>query len=130
MISKQSIVRQSRQRNRILDLLRSTETHPTADWLYERLKPEFPKLSLGTVYRNLGRLVENEVLKSIDINGAVHYDSILANHQHFLCKFCDKVYDINIDTEEFVSEIGTKTTHEIDNCQIRLTGTCEECKNN
>ncbi len=59
------VQRQSKQRNRILELLRSTEIHPTADWLYNQLKSEFPKLSLGTVYRNLSILEGQSLVKKI-----------------------------------------------------------------
>ena len=45
--------KRSRKRDAILACVRSTTAHPTADWVYARLKPEIPDLSLGTVYRNL-----------------------------------------------------------------------------
>ena len=55
----------SKQREALLTLLRSTRSHPSADWLYENLRKEFPNISLGTVYRNLAQLAENgEILKS------------------------------------------------------------------
>ena len=63
----QKIFRQSKQRTRILELLRSTEIHPTADWFYEKLKNEFPQLSLGTVYRNLSILVEQGLAKKFTL---------------------------------------------------------------
>ena len=67
---EKKVFRQSRQRNRILEVLRSTHTHPTADWLYQQLKDEFPNLSLGTVYRNLSTLIEQGLVKKI--HPAVH----------------------------------------------------------
>lgn len=45
----------SKQREALLTLLRSTRSHPSADWLYENLRKEFPNISLGTVYRNLAQ---------------------------------------------------------------------------
>ena len=62
---EQKVFRQSKQRNRILELLRSTDSHPTADWLYPQLKDEFPNLSFGTVYRNLATLIEQDLVKKI-----------------------------------------------------------------
>ena len=54
----------SKQREALLTLLRSTRSHPSADWLYENLRKEFPNISLGTVYRNLAQLAENgDILK-------------------------------------------------------------------
>ena len=48
-------IRYSKKREAILEAIRSTDTHPTADWVYQTLKPTHPDLSLGTVYRNLRR---------------------------------------------------------------------------
>ena len=50
----------SRKREAILNALRNTDAHPTAEWVYRQLKPEYPDLSLGTVYRNLGRFQETD----------------------------------------------------------------------
>lgn len=57
--------RTSPQRERILELLKHTDIHPTVDWVYSKLKKEFPKLSLGTVYRNLRILVEQGLVQRI-----------------------------------------------------------------
>ena len=54
----------SKQREALLTLLRSTRSHPSADWLYENLRKEFPNISLGTVYRNLAQLAENGDIKN------------------------------------------------------------------
>ena len=60
---KEKVFRQSKKRDRVLELLRSTKSHPTADWLYQELKSEFPDLSLGTVYRNLATLINQNLVK-------------------------------------------------------------------
>ena len=57
--------RRSKQRERILALLRSTDTHPTANWLFGRLRKEFPNLSIGTIYRNIGILVQQGLIGRI-----------------------------------------------------------------
>ena len=49
----------SSKRNAIYNVLLNTDTHPSARWVYEQLKPDFPDLSLGTVYRNIS-LFKNE----------------------------------------------------------------------
>ena len=49
----------SRKRTAILNALQETDVHPTADWVYAQLKPRYPNLSLGTVYRNLKKFCEN-----------------------------------------------------------------------
>lgn len=123
-------MRHSKQRDIILEIVQQLHSHPTADIVYNKARKLVSNISLGTVYRNLGQLVDNNELKSINVDGVIHYDAFLTNHQHFQCRTCNKVSDIEIDTKEFVSEIDIKTNHKIDKCQIQFFGICEECQNN
>ena len=125
-----NIMRNSRQRDLILHIVQGTNTHPSADWIYDEARQKMPSISLGTVYRNLGQLVENNLLITINMDGTVRYDALLSAHQHFRCSTCNKIFDIEIDTQDFVSQIETKTNHKIDGHQIHLIGICEDCKNN
>ena len=65
----------SRQREAILDNLKSRVDHPTADMLFQSLRKDDPKISLGTVYRNLGLLAELGRINKISAqNGIERYD--------------------------------------------------------
>ena len=123
-------MRFSKQRDLILNIVQGTRSHPTADWIYGEVRKELPNVSLGTVYRNLGQLVDNKSLLAINIDGTIHYDAFLDDHQHFQCKSCNNIYDIDISIIDFVSQIESKTNHKIDGCQIHLVGICKDCKNN
>ena len=93
---KQKVFRQSKQRNRILELLRSTDRHPTADWLYQQLKNEFPYLSLGTVYRNLGTLIEQGLVKKIHFGSTFdRFEAKTQPHYHLICESCGNIIDVN-----------------------------------
>ena len=123
-------MRFSKQRDLILNIVQDTRTHPTADYVYENARKELPNVSLGTIYRNLGQLVENNQLKSLNIDGTIHYDAFLDDHQHFQCKSCNRVFDIELNTKDFVSKVESNTNHIIDGCQIHLVGICNDCQNN
>ena len=123
-------MRFSKQRDLILNIVQDTRTHPTADYVYEKARNELPNVSLGTVYRNLGQLVENNQLKSLNIDSTIHYDAFLDDHQHFQCKSCNRVFDIELNTKDFVSQVESNTNHIIDGCQIHLVGICNDCQNN
>jgi Fur family peroxide stress response transcriptional regulator len=69
--------RRSSQRERILELLQSAQTHPTANWLYGRLRRELPRLSMGTVYRNIGILIQQGKLRRVAFEGS--FDRLDAN---------------------------------------------------
>ena len=88
--------RRSKKRDAILELMRSSTTHPGAQWVYEKLKPEFPDLSLGTVYRNIS-LFRKEGLASFlgTVNGEERYDGITAPHPHVCCTRCGVIKDLD-----------------------------------
>lgn len=91
-------VRYSKQREIIYEILASTKSHPTAEWIYERARERDSSISLGTVYRNLKFLCDRG--KAIAINTSdskVHYDACVGCHGHFVCDTCGKIYDFCLD---------------------------------
>ena len=130
MRQEEIIYRQSKQRNRILELLQSTKTHPTADWIYDQLKKEFPKLSLGTVYRNLSILEEQGQLKKIHFGSTFdRFEANISPHYHLVCESCGKIVDFEL---SIYNEINTKakqnTNFNIHHHKLEFFGLCEECK--
>ena len=113
MIEKdQRIFRQSRQRSRILELLRSTASHPTADWLYEQLKNEFPRLSLGTVYRNLSLLAEQGLVKKIRFGSTFdRFEANIQPHYHLICESCEKIFDFDMPVYEDLNSQAKQLTN-------------------
>lgn len=123
--------RQSKQRNRLLQVLRSTDTHPTADWLYQELKDEFPNLSLGTVYRNLNTLIERGLVKKIHFGST--FDRFEANtqpHYHLICESCDKILDFEMPvTYDQLNERAKQlTAFTIRHHKLEFFGICQQCK--
>ena len=84
----------SKQRELILKTVLENRIHPTADMVFSLLKPEYPSLSLATVYRNLNLLAENGLLVRIPVpGGADHFDGTLSPHYHMICEKCDRMVD-------------------------------------
>lgn len=122
----------TKQKKIILEILRSTKNHPTADWIYEQAKHLIPDLSLGTVYRNLNQLKENGEILELNYGSSYsRFDGNPLNHYHFHCLECGRVYDLNIplhiNTEEFKSDLDG---HEITSHRLEFYGTCRECRSN
>lgn len=85
----------SRKRSAILECLRNTTCHPTADWIYNQLKPSIPDLSLGTVYRNLAAFKRDGVVGSVGtVDGLERFDGRTDLHSHFICSCCGSVTDV------------------------------------
>ena len=122
--------RQSKQRNRILEFLRSTDSHPTADRIYEHIKKEFPKLSLGTVYRNLSMLIDQGLVKKIHFGST--FDRFEANtrqHYHLICESCGNIVDFNMNIYDDLNEQAKKlTTFKIHDHKLEFFGICQDCR--
>ena len=87
----------SRQREAILEVLRATDTHPTAAAVYEKVREILPNISLGTVYRNLAALKENGDILGLSIgDGYEHYDGDSAPHIHLHCRKCGGIQDLEM----------------------------------
>lgn len=128
MIKKHKYKR-SRQRERILQILRNTDTHPTASWVYDELKKEFNNLSMGTVYRNINILIEQNLVKKIESGSSFdRFDANVSPHYHFVCHQCSSIYDLPLpllaDLEE---QVRHSTNHKIETHEIKFYGTCETC---
>jgi len=122
----------SKQREALLTLLRSTRSHPSADWLYENLRKDFPNISLGTVYRNLALLTENgDIIKIPTYSSKEHFDGFTHTHHHFVCRNCDAILDLDIDGMESTKrKAEEKLNAEVDDYSLVFYGICENCKKN
>lgn len=119
------VARKSKKRDAIYQVLRSTKAHPTAEWIYTKLKPEIPDLSLGTVYRNLSRFKEEGLMICVaTVNGQERFDADTRSHAHFICECCGSVFDL---PEMPVIEYP-KVPGEIKTCQLNFYGICKNCK--
>ena len=88
-------MRSSKQRDAVLQVLRNSCDHPTADMIFERVRQEIPNISLGTVYRNLNQLKDEGLITVVESSDTkVHYEGNLTDHIHFLCKSCHEITDI------------------------------------
>lgn len=121
--------RQSIQRDRILELLKSTMSHPTADWIYGKLKKEFPKLSPGTVYRNLGILSDLGKVKKIGFGSTFdRYEANLSQHYHLICEECGSITDIVLpECKDLLDKATELSDFKIREHQIEFYGTCKVC---
>lgn len=129
-MKKTGTYKYSKQREALFDLLCSTRTHPTASWLYEQLRKDFPHLSQGTVYRNLNILVEQKRIKVINIDGSfAHFDADMSTHNHVICTRCGKVEDAFMPpNDHFDQKAAEVTGYRIQSHRFDFFGLCPECQ--
>lgn len=120
----------SRKRDAILECLRSTDAHPSAEWVYSKLKPEIPDLSLGTVYRNLTLFKdEGEILSLGTVQGLERFDGRTDPHVHFVCTQCGRVIDLpGVELPEALIEAAQATAQApITESRLTFYGPCSHC---
>lgn len=119
----------SRQREAVKNCLMMRRDHPTAEMLYRDLRVEYPKLSLGTVYRNLALLESlGEIQRITCGDGMEHYDANVMEHYHLICRECGGVSDVPM--KGYVNPwqfVGSDFSGRIDGYSLVLRGTCESC---
>lgn len=121
--------RHSETRDIIYEYLRGTKAHPSAEMIYNDLKPQLPKLSLKTVYTNL-RFFEDhgQVIRVANVNGIERYDANCEDHVHFVCNECGQVIDLmDANVQKAKKACNLAKDAKITSFQIVIHGTCDAC---
>jgi len=124
-----AIRRNTRQRQVVLDELRQLTTHPTAAELHEIARQRLPRLSLGTVYRNLELLARSGQIRKLEGgSGQARFDGCLTRHHHVRCVHCGRVEDARGLPEDPVRvEVRELAGYEIFGYRLELVGSCPDC---
>lgn len=123
--------KQFKKRNAILEVLRSTDAHPSAEMVHEMLRKEHPDISLATVYRNLALFKSQGIIQSVaTVRGTERFDANTDPHVHFICTGCDAVIDLHqIEVPEELRGSVEKTSGcHVENCQLSFSGLCGSCQ--
>jgi Fur family transcriptional regulator, peroxide stress response regulator len=122
--------RLTKQREAILRFLRGTRSHPTADQVYHEVRREIPKISKGTVYRNLKVLREMGLISELDLNGSLsRFEAKRESHYHFRCEGCDKVFDLDEPVnDELDKRVAKKSGLKVLYHQTEFRGLCKDCQ--
>lgn len=120
----------SRQRELILNYVLNDDKHSTADDIYIALKANNPELSLGTVYRNLAKLVEMNLIKKVSFpNQNDRFDRNLKSHIHLICNNCKTITDIDSFDIQLLESILPDKKIKIDYFDLIIYGNCPNCDN-
>jgi Fur family peroxide stress response transcriptional regulator len=123
----------SKQRDEILAVLRGTAMHPGARWVYDQLRDKIPRLSLGTVYRNITLFRKEGLVAAVGVvNGEERFDAVTEPHPHVVCTVCGKIVDLSgADDAALRRLVEGVTAHAagvaIDYRKTVFCGVCEDC---
>ena len=121
--------RNTRQRQLVYDVVARTDSHPTAEWVFERVRRSLPRVSLGTVYRNLQLLVADGKLRMWTRGRTTRFDADLSAHDHFVCERCGLLLDLERTEESFASQRKLAARgHAVRDRVLEFVGLCRECR--
>ena len=128
-MDKKKELRMTRQRRAILEELGKTKAHPSADDLYRVVRKLMPRISLGTVYRNLEVLTDLGLAKKIGPpESRTRYDGNLEDHYHFRCMNCGNIYDVPFDgIPEYHDAYLNGTKCEVTGLNVEMLGVGPIC---
>jgi Fur family peroxide stress response transcriptional regulator len=121
--------RMTRQRQTVLDVLRGTDCHPDAYWVYEEVRRRIPNVSLGTVYRSLKVLGELNLVRELTY-GDRHsrYDGNTSRHGHVTCIRCHRIVDVSLPQNgDLNRRAEAESGFTIESVRIEFEGICPEC---
>ena len=120
----------SKQRELILKTVLENPIHPTADAVYEQVRRENPRISLGTVYRNLNFLSEMGIIRKISMPvGSDRFDGRLDEHYHMICTSCGQVFDVECSAlEDLDRQLMAAQGFRVEEHHLLLTGLCRKCR--
>lgn len=122
-------LRMTKQRDIILEELRSVVSHPSADEVYQMVRVRVPNISFGTVYRNLKVLKELGEILELDY-GKNHsrFDGNPTYHYHFACEECGRIFDIDIPINQSVdADVSRRTGLKVNRHRTEFYGVCKDC---
>ena len=128
MSTPEKRARNTKQLQVVWEAIKDDASHPTADQVYDKVRRRLPNVSLGTVYRNLQKLVADEKLQILMLGRSQRFDPLVKRHQHFICEQCGRVFDVLVSTDDEIRP--AKLPHagfKVSSHQLAFYGACKHC---
>lgn len=120
------------QRRAVFEALHQDTMHPTADVIFARVRAHMPTVSLRTVYQALNDLIELGEVQAVSVDdGSARFDPNVSHHDHFVCKSCERIYDVVASRPTLVSAepegVDVAANYVVDSAEILFRGLCSSC---
>ncbi len=117
-------------RKAVLSVLQECRRHLTADEVYEEVRKSLPRISKGTVYRNLRILRERGDIVALELGGALtRFEARQEPHYHFVCEICGTVFDLDEPVgQDLNTRVEKKTGFRVSYHHLEFRGRCSGCE--
>lgn len=128
---KEKKIKSTPQRIAIYNVLMHSKSHPTVEEIYNIITPDFPTISLATVYKTVEAFKESDLVQELNLGeNKARYDANISAHTHVLCSMCSKVFDIEPEPiGSLVDSLPKDIDFDIHSQQVYFFGICGDCKN-
>jgi len=126
----ESDLRMTRQRRAILEHLRNSSSHPTVQEVYAGVRKKLPRISLGTVYRNLDLMAGRGLVRKLEVGGTQkRFDGDTSEHHHVRCVECNRVADVELSRAPGLEKaLCNPAGYEITGYRVEFLGLCPRCQ--
>jgi Fur family transcriptional regulator, peroxide stress response regulator len=125
------------QRMAVYSILKKTRAHPNVEMIFQKLKPDYPAMSLATVYKTVDVLKRVGLIQELNVGeSGLRYDAVVSPHSHVYCENCGKVDDVDgLELDEFQDHslfeiVKEKSGFNISAVQLYFFGICPQCSEN
>jgi Fur family peroxide stress response transcriptional regulator len=123
------------QRMAVYAVLKQTKEHPNVETIYKKLKPDYPAISLATVYKTVDILQKNGLIQELNVgDGSLRFDANTRLHAHVYCKSCGRVADVEnfsfeqLQNQQIRENIAAETGFHVSAVQLYFYGLCSHCR--
>lgn len=119
----------TKQREVVLEVIKTSHDHLTANEVFDNAKQKLPSISFATVYNSLRFLKDAGHISEISFgNGASRFDRITERHDHAICTKCGKLVDMHLELPAEISRQAEKFSHfKLESLEVTLRGLCPDC---
>lgn len=122
-------MRMTPQRERVIDVLSTSQSHPTAEDVWRAVRLELPSVSLKTIYDILHELVALGELKQLNLGpGSSRYESADLHHSHFVCVSCGKVSNSGENAAQSELPVAAEGSFMVTGVEVVYRGLCADCQ--
>jgi Fur family peroxide stress response transcriptional regulator len=123
-------MRLTHQRLEVAREVAGTDVHPDVEIVYRGVRERVPTISLDTVYRTVGALVDLGLVNRVNATaGPARYDANLTRHHHFVCTRCGLIRDVTSEALDSVkAPEETSALGKVESVRVQLRGVCNECR--